>query len=270
MPEGPQIDKRGNLWKTLLLTFLGTTLSILLTFGTSQLVSQHRRAQERKLTALMVMGNIEKFAQKIDQIAAQFEWRDTLATYLLNVPMDSLDSDRCAEMMKTMPPFIILSYDKSVENIFSNSIETWKNMGNFGFIDNVGTCFSQMKTAEELYGEAVKNYTDLHKRVKLNPSDYPGKTVASKLLNNNEYRTLIAGFHSQAHYYRYFAVQMRTLNVTNMRLIDISEEEVMQFVRESEDILQAFGQGEKPADFRTPRLNIDSLPDFQTWIRKNQ
>ena len=44
----------------------------------------------------------------------------------------------------------------------------------------------------------------------------------------------------------------------------------MQFVHENEEILQAFGQNEKPADYRTPRLDIDSLPDFQTWIRKKQ
>ena len=263
-------EKKSHLWKNLLYTFLGTTLSIVLTFGTSQWLALKKQKEERQLTALMVMGNIEKFAQKIDQIAAQFEWRDTLATYMLNVPMDSLDSEHCSEMLKAMPPFIILSYDKSVENVFSNSIETWKNMGNFGFIDNVGTCFSEMNTVEELYGEAVKKYTDLLNRVKLNHSDYPGKTLASKLLNNNEYRILIAGFHSQAQYYRYFAAQMRILNATNMRMIDISEEEVMQFVHENEEILRAFGQNEKPADYRTPRLDIDSLPDFQTWIRKKQ
>ena len=114
-------EKKSHLWKNLLYTFLGTTLSIVLTFGTSQWLALKKQKEERQLTALMVMGNIEKFAQKIDQIAAQFEWRDTLATYMLNVPMDSLDSEHCSEMLKTMPPFIILSYDKSVENVFSNS-----------------------------------------------------------------------------------------------------------------------------------------------------
>jgi hypothetical protein len=127
-----------------------------------------------------------------------------------------------------------------------------------------------MKTAEELYGEGVKSYNDLLKRVKTNPSDYPGKTLASKLLNNNEYRALLVGFHTQAQYYRYFASQMRSLNANNMKLIDISKEEVMEFVRNSEATLRTFNQGKNPADFRTPRLNPDSLPDYQTWFNQQQ
>ena len=58
-------NRKTNLWKNLLYTFLGTTLSILLTFGTSQWLALKKQKEERQLTALMVMGNIEKFAQKI-------------------------------------------------------------------------------------------------------------------------------------------------------------------------------------------------------------
>ena len=83
IPDNPKVDKGGNLWKTLLLTFLGTTMSILLTFGSSQLVAQHRQSKDRKMTVLMVMGSVEKFAQKLDQRARQMENYDTMATYLL-------------------------------------------------------------------------------------------------------------------------------------------------------------------------------------------
>ena len=45
--------------KDLLIAFAATTLSIILTFGTTIIVNRVRQKQERKLTALMVMSSIE-------------------------------------------------------------------------------------------------------------------------------------------------------------------------------------------------------------------
>ena len=131
-------NKKDNLWKNLLFTFLGTTLSILLTFGTSQWLSQQKQKEERQLTALMVMGSIEKFAQNLEKNADELAWHDTLATYLLNIPIDSLDSpqyDSIGKYISQLLAFNTLSHDRSAESIFSNSIETWKNLGNFSFIE---------------------------------------------------------------------------------------------------------------------------------------
>lgn len=43
--------EKNNLWKNLLYAFLGTTLSILLTFGTSMLLEKNKQKEERELTA---------------------------------------------------------------------------------------------------------------------------------------------------------------------------------------------------------------------------
>ncbi len=42
----------------------------------------------------------------------------------------------------------IIRHDQTAETIFSSNIDTWKNMGNFQFVDNVGACFSQMNWIE--------------------------------------------------------------------------------------------------------------------------
>ena len=49
--------------KDLLVAFAATTLSIILTFGTTGVINRGKQKQERKLTALMVMGSIEQFAR---------------------------------------------------------------------------------------------------------------------------------------------------------------------------------------------------------------
>ena len=51
IPKPPRVDPGGSIWRTLLLTVLGTTVSIILTFGTSQLLQQHRNMQANSTTS---------------------------------------------------------------------------------------------------------------------------------------------------------------------------------------------------------------------------
>lgn len=79
------------LEKSLLRTVLGISISIILTFGTNALLMRLRSVRDRKMTAMMVMGNIETFADHLDQCANHMGWNDTLATYMLAIPEDSID-----------------------------------------------------------------------------------------------------------------------------------------------------------------------------------
>ena len=45
-----------NWWKDFVVAILATTVSIVLTFGTTKLVERNNQKKERKLTALMVMS----------------------------------------------------------------------------------------------------------------------------------------------------------------------------------------------------------------------
>ncbi|MBR6441685.1 MAG: hypothetical protein IKS44_06545, partial [Bacteroidales bacterium] len=69
-PEVPATPPRGNFWKQIGMLVLGTTVSLVLTFGTAQLIEKGQRAKDRRLTALMVMSNIETFAQQLDSLYA--------------------------------------------------------------------------------------------------------------------------------------------------------------------------------------------------------
>lgn len=269
IPESPLIHTGGKLWKTLLFTFLGTTFSILLTFGTSQLVAQHRKAQERKMTAMMVMGSVEKFAQKMDDVANELANRDTLATYQLSVPIDSLDSPEYEylvnQIIKTLPH---ITYDKTAESIFINSIGTWRSKRDFVFINKAGTCFATMNTMDELYANYREEFIMPWKRINENPDKYIGKTIGSKCLHDKEYRKTLGLIHRKVAYYRYLANKMREMNAINMSLMDVSEDEVQQFIEESEDVAKVDNNSKMLKDFITPALNPDSLPDPHGWIKK--
>ncbi len=265
-------NKKTNLWKNLLYTFLGTTLSILLTFGTSQWLALQKQKEERELTAMMVMGSIEKFASTMENFSEKMFVRDTFASYLLSIPMDSIDAPQCEPLLDRFLSLGIplLKHDKSVEKIFSNSIDTWKNMGNFRFIEGVGMLFSQMDYWEEMHNGIFDEMQAEIAAVKKNPDAYPGKTNTAKLLYNPNFRRILGRFHNLAIQERYVAYHMRYLNRYQMKLIDIPEEEVLEFAHRDDDNAEAIvGEPKKQIkDFVTPELNIDSLPAVEEWINK--
>ena len=131
--------------KDLLVAFAATTLSIILTFGTTAIVNRVKQKQERKLTALMVMGSIESFARQLEDLEKDTAHRDSIATWLLSIPIEDIvkyDEQLFFEAIYEAIDLSAITYDKTAETIFSSNIDTWKNMGNFRFINNVGNCFS--------------------------------------------------------------------------------------------------------------------------------
>ena len=260
-------------WRNLLYTFLGTTISIILTFGTTAIIQQHHKAQERKLTAMMVMGNIEQYAQRLEDVHKELSWRDTLGTMLLAIHVDSLDDPKYSGMIENVnmvAAVTMFSYDKTVEQIFSNSIETWKNMGSFQFIDNVGKCFSAMNHIRADYMSFAQDLQDGIDEVKGNRDAYDGKSLQSKILHNMKFRSTVRQVHNRATYYLYLAEYIRYLNAINMQLMDVTEDEVLQFINEREEEVKVDRPIPMQQDYLKPVLVRDSLPDFHTWIQKHK
>ena len=270
VPDAQTVGESKKFWKNLLRTILGTSISIILTFGTTALIQQHRKSKDRKMTAMMVMGNIEVFAQQLEKNAIRMGWNDTLAAYLLSIPMDSIDfvnKDTLRYCVNSVTAYYTLSHDKSAENIFSNSIDTWKNLGSFEFIENVGNCFASINSMEEIYNEFYTTSDRIKEGMMQNLDTYPGNTPASKMLRNREYRDHLAHIHSQAEYYRYLAAYIRYENAKNMKLMGVSEEEVKGFVEARNKEKVNSGSAPDQNAFYTSPINSENLPAFKDWIK---
>ena len=268
--ESPTKNGGGNnFWKGMLRTVLCITISIILTFGTNALLIHYRQAKDRKMTAMMVMGNIETFANHLEQCANHMGWNDTLAAYLLAIPVDSLDFVDQSQLLyciNNVTAYYTLNHDKSAENIFSNSIDTWKNIGNFEFIENTGKCFADIKNIKEIYDEFLSTTDHIRNRMMQDLEACPGNTLGSKVLHDKEYRNHLAHIHSQSEYYHYLAAYVRWKNAKNMQLMDVSEEELKHFIEERDKNQITIGEAPEQESFRTPVINPDSLPDFKDWL----
>ena len=146
-------DLTGKGWlKELLMTFLGTTISIVLTFGTAAWLDHRQQIKNRRQTAMMVIANIEDFVQNMRNVDAMLvEWDSTL-TRITALPRDSvlrLNDDEVDAFFAAIASGVLLQRDMTAENIFTNDISTWRDVGNLRFIRNVGECYSYINDIEK-------------------------------------------------------------------------------------------------------------------------
>ena len=241
--------------------FLATTLSIILTFGTTGLVEYCQRVKDRKMSAIMVLSTIENFSTTVDIMAQDMARCDSIGTWLLSLPQDSLDKIEPTEVKGILNEMLSLinymSHDKTAENIFGNSFETWKNMGNrnYRFIESVGASFARINADENNWNEWVKEY---EKTINNALSEMvPGEHTLTKLLNDNGVRQKLESFHVRKYWLDYISAHNHYLNKKNLSIIGLKEKDIKAYTdrRKREELPDE----PQPSDFRSEQLKPDSL-----------
>ncbi|MBR1835435.1 MAG: hypothetical protein IJ785_08035 [Bacteroidales bacterium] len=233
---------KGDFWKQIGMIIIGTTISLILTIWATKLIENIQRAKDRRLSAMMVMSNIERFSRLLDENVEYMASADSIATWLLSKPVEELElmpEDELNNLINKSHDLLFITYDKSAENIFSNNIETWKNMGNVQFIDQVGEVFSGMNMVEERWNKWVTEVESNLRDIKDHPENYEGTSVPIKCLQSEQVRRNLRGIHYWRSWLTYMSATMRYHNRQNMSAIDISEQEVMDYTnfREQETVI---------------------------------
>ena len=265
-------EKKSKAWvKDLLVAFAATTLSIILTFGTSMVVNRVKQQKERKLTALMVMSSIEQFVRNLEYIEKDTGHRDSIATWLLSIPVEALskiDDEPIDEAFREAVNLPIITHDRTAETIFSSHIDTWKNMGNFKFVENVGKCFSEMSFIEEHFNERAEDIVTTSENIIFHPDDYPGNTMIEKRLRSEQVRKQLKLPHILRGWISFYIVDLRKVNRNNMRLVGITEKEVMDFTDDMGDADEYDDEDLNLFDFDIPDINTDSLGKLFPFARQ--
>lgn len=249
-----------------LLVFIGASFSILLTLGTANMISRCERHENQRLSAMMVMSNIESFARDLDEHSKILVLNDSVSTWLLNKPLEDLElmpERELNNLIDQATNLLFLSRDKSAENIFTNNVETWKNIGNVSFIDNVGQCFAAMNSVEEYWNKRVNDVNETILDIKDHPDNYEGNTLPIKILHSNKVRRTLVGIHHLRSYLSYVAATMRFYNLYNMEAIGITEKEVMAFTDDRWKRAEYEVGAPDASDYFVPALNPDSLSTFE-------
>jgi len=246
----------------LLRTVLGTTISIILTFGSNALIQWNRKAKDRKMTAMMVMSNIESFARTLETRSNRMAKNDSIAAWLLCTSYEDLELLPAKELdglISQATNVATLNHDHTAENIFTNHIDTWKNLNNMQFIDNVGSCFSAINGVEEQFNQWVAEVPEALHDVQVDPDQYEGSTIPMKTMHSPRVRTALSSIHNRRCWLRYAAAALRFFNLQNMAAIGITEQEVMEFTTAREEKGENVGTPPDAHSFYTDAYTLDSL-----------
>ena len=140
MPKlGKKLRTKKYWIKELLMTILATSISIVLTFGSANLVEGHHKKQAQRRMAMMIIHDIDESIKQMEQADSLLrEYHDLQFEVLEGRYSESLGI-ACVMLASNDPSYIKFAH--TTEHIFTSNVDTWSTIGKVDFIDNVSGCY---------------------------------------------------------------------------------------------------------------------------------
>ena len=153
MPKLFGNQKFQGTFKELTLSIVGTTISILLTFGTAAVLEHRQQEKNRRMIALMVISDIYDFEGMLRGINdGDFaNWQRDIKE-LQTLSQDSilrLTKEQRDKYWTAISTPMSFSRDKTAQNLFSSDMSTWRDVRNLRFIKLVGQTYSEIDDIEK-------------------------------------------------------------------------------------------------------------------------
>lgn len=127
-------------WQEFFISVIGTAIGIAITFIVDGMLERRNKAQAQRLTAIMVIHDIDNSIDIVKEMREEEERNGELLRlalkqrdHLEGMPFDTLNSVLVV-LTDSRSEF---SFDTSKEKIFNSDLDTWQNLGNMAFLDNV-------------------------------------------------------------------------------------------------------------------------------------
>lgn len=122
--------------KKFFMSLLATTVSIVLTFGTTAIIDRRKQKAEKRELVMMVMYDMRESLKEIEQSEEELKTFCDLQADIVAHP--GTYADKQVGLMTHIP---ILTYSHTTENIFKSSIETINTIGNILFVETVSSFY---------------------------------------------------------------------------------------------------------------------------------
>ncbi|MBQ9548563.1 MAG: hypothetical protein IJV01_05345 [Bacteroidales bacterium] len=133
-------------WKQFLTGVMGTAIGVGLTFGVSNLVDNHKKAQAQRQTATMAVYDIDEMIRALKEDLQLEDALFPIAMYLSNHPdrMDKVGIDTLRQALTYLMEDVTETHpwaNDAKEKAFTGSMDAWQNLENTQFYDNVQRCY---------------------------------------------------------------------------------------------------------------------------------
>ncbi len=232
-------------FKELFLTFIGTTLSIILTFGTSAWIEQREAEQARKMLAMTIIHDIDEGLTVIKNRALIEERGCNITNYLLN-NIDRLES------ISEDTLFIFFNYvsttgfntaeefKMSNENIFNSSQDSWRTLNDRKFLYNVQEFYNARRILEQQTREWVyfqkpvtkaEEYQIFMENTEKNDHE-AFVAICRRLLQSPRVRNYVLYSYKRLNLYKDLLV-FNDANEENKFLMNITEKDMEEFINQT-------------------------------------
>ena len=194
--------------KQFLLSLLATTVSIVLTFGTSAVIDQRHKEKDKREMVKMIIYDFDKTIEQMQDASSAFEKAKQKQQELALHPeyFDSLRFQFTDALLVAQ-----MEFSETTENIFSSNIETFNTLGNVNFVHEVSSFYSMRHQYQE-------NLLAQYKK------EVSGSRFTESIEN-------IFKFDFPDHYYTN-QVYLNALKMTRdrcMKMMKVSEDEMKEF-----------------------------------------
>ena len=243
------MDNKGINWKQFLVTLLGTSIGVALTFTLNGMRESHKKERAQRLTAVMVIHDIDNTVKTLERIKRQEEvqsakallWRDQPDS-LMTAPYDSID----AVLTWLFNDGQDYRFDDSKERIFHSSQDSWQNLGSVKFIDNVQSFFHNRQLLQdyinknELFAYPVsqkefreysfEQYSIQKKINSLDDMDQMVRKYLKEKLSDRQVMFFLDASSSRLSFYEQYIDAWTRLNDENKFLIGITDQEMDDYI----------------------------------------
>ena len=242
--------------KGFLTSVLGTTVSILLTFGTSALIDNKMKADVQRQTAMMVIHDIDVCVKQIEEMADDEEKRNQAIQYVLahRDQIASLPEDTLSLAMHMLAEYYERPaiFDNAKENIFKSSQEIWGNLDNMAFIDNMERFYRERKEVENILKTdpvfvppiSLLEFHQLRINSTANAHTLDMASILKEKLKEPRVIYCIDFSANRTRFYREYAQQWRDISDRNKFIMNISDEELAEYIKNSQRSGSSVGKSE--------------------------
>lgn len=236
-----------------LISILGTTLSIALTFGTTALINAHKKKSAQRQTAMLVIHDINNTIEALKNARSEIEKNYESAQYFMEF-MDHPEAADSARLMVATENLLSLLtrpeqdniINESTEKIFTGGLDVWNNLDNMRFIENVQSFYYARRNwlgnantsinwvAPITVAEIAPQIANFDYTRSYTPWDLWGEFLRSKL-KNKSIRYYLDITPNRILEYDRFIETLSDLNEENMFLMNITDEELEAFINKMED-----------------------------------
>ena len=230
--------------RDLLMTFLGTTISIILTFGTAHIIDKNQARADGRQTALRVIHDMDntikdlRASAKIEE--ANFKRAQKIMLYegdLSDFPRDTLSS---VLDFLVSSPFNRLNLDDATEKTFLSSEDAWKNIDNPNFIYAVQSFYYTRRVYYDYFTTAMQWTSPLTEKDIYEHTDNSGyfeidyAKYLKELIGQKGIRYFIANSPVRQRAYYRIADNFKTISDKCKFLLGITDEELKLYVKNIE------------------------------------